>query len=374
MKGNRGNDRPSLSDRDLVVAFKQGDGRAYDEIYRRHSPKIRVVCSRRLGHAHDAEEALQETFLRAYQALPRFNGQYKLGAWLNRIAINVCIDELRHRTKAEIVQDLQETALASELGPEEIVSSSRPEVIEALGELKPLHAWALRLRAVDGLSHEELAGRLQMSPSQVKALLHRARLSFKRVLRGASGWVLAPFAALRRARNQQGPVSLGGAANAMGFFAAVQASLPTVQQVLTGTVVAALAVSGGASAALSNQATTKHRSRSIERVHPGSLRAASTSYVPTAQRDETVNAGRTKPPVDTLQDLVLDVPDVAAAADEVTETVRRKLREHQNDDDQPPVSKPVSIDADGIQRDAEREASEAQDAAAQVTSQVAKHS
>lgn len=322
----------SASDRDLVIAFKAGDGQAYDEIYRRHSPKIRAVCSRRLGQSFDTDEAVQETFLRAYQALGRFNGQYRLGAWLNRIAVNVCIDQLRSRSRSEIV-DLDEQDLEAELGPDDRIAASRPEVVAALRELKPLHADVLRLRALHELSHEELAAHLSISPAQAKALLHRARLAFKRVVREASGFIVAPLAMLRRPRrNGQVLTSSAGGCQALGLLTTAQLAMPLAERLMTGAVVAALALGGGTATTtspsdLADMKRTGMRAerRGLESPRPKAQTPPSTPRVE-ARSEEVVEL--------TLPDVVPD--DTAQVAETVTETVKQKLEEHRNETDPGP--------------------------------------
>jgi RNA polymerase sigma-70 factor (ECF subfamily) len=191
------------SDRDLVLAFKSGVPGAYDEMYRRHSGRVARVCTRLLNNSQDAEEATQETFLRAYQALPRFNGQFQLGAWLARIATNVCVDHLRATSRSHLValpvgDDLPEP----QEGPEDVVVGDHPRLDVAIQEISPLHARALQMRAVEGLSHREIAGHLAMSAPQVKALLHRARNSLRRAWDEAQGWALAPLLSLRSITNR----------------------------------------------------------------------------------------------------------------------------------------------------------------------------
>jgi len=208
---------PERSDRDLVVAFKRGDREAYDEMYARYHPRVYGVCSRILRNPQDAEEASQETFLRAYQALHRFNGRYQLGAWLARIAANTSVDQLRSRARTPVVAlpDTQEP-LSSDAGPETLVVGEYPRLTAAIEEVKPLHAQALALRALEGMSHQEIADRLAMSPAQVKALLHRARTSLRRAWNHAEGWLLAPALSIRslvgdRSEGQAPPLlSAGG--------------------------------------------------------------------------------------------------------------------------------------------------------------------
>jgi RNA polymerase sigma-70 factor, ECF subfamily len=175
------------SDRDLVLAFQQGDRRAYAELYRRHMPRVRAVCSRLLGNPQDIEEAAQETFLRSFTALGRFNGEYQVGSWLTRIASNVSVDHLRRSARRATSVELTEEAeeLRDDSDPGRVVGD-RIELAGALQRIQPLHAKVLVLRTIKGLSHREIGRELEMSAPQVKALLHRARSSFKRVWSRAS--------------------------------------------------------------------------------------------------------------------------------------------------------------------------------------------
>lgn len=233
----------AMEDKDLVVAFKAGDPHAYDEMYRRYSGRVGGVCRRMLINKEDAQEAVQETFLKAYLALPEFNGNYRLGAWLSRIASNVCVDQIRARARAANVVPLypEAGALAVEEGPEELVVGSGPAIEEQIGELSPLHARALMLRGVEGMSHREIAGRLSMSPSQVKALLHRARRSFKRSWDEAKGLVLAPIVFLRAVTRHLRTASQTGSQIA-GATATVSPML--AERVATSAVIVAVALSG----------------------------------------------------------------------------------------------------------------------------------
>ena len=198
----------AVPDRELVIAFKAGDPDAYDEMYRRYSRRVMGVCSRMLLNRSDAEEAAQETFLRAYKALPRFNGNYKLGAWLVTIATNVSLDQLRVRNKTNLVALPSEyEALGLEESPEDEISSGDPRLDVALSNLRPIHARALTMRAVEELSHEEIAGRLEMTAPQVKALLHRARASFKRAWLRAEAMSFVPLLALRNRLHRSHPVT-----------------------------------------------------------------------------------------------------------------------------------------------------------------------
>ena len=195
-----------------------------------------------LKNPQDVEEATQETFLKAFQALGRFNGQYQLGAWLARIASNVCLDLIRSRsrTAASVALSDEHEAAGTERGPEEIVVGDDPRIQEVIAGIQPLHAQALKLRALGGLSHREMAGELHMTPAQVKALLHRARSSFRRAWDQAEGWALAPVAAVR------GFFSKESGANASSNLVGITPTLSPLlaERVAASAVIVAVALSG----------------------------------------------------------------------------------------------------------------------------------
>ncbi|MEA2499153.1 MAG: polymerase sigma-70 factor, subfamily [Actinomycetota bacterium] len=168
-----------MYDRELVLAAQNGDERAYVRIYRQYARDVAIVCSRLLGNGLDAEDAAQETFLRAYVSIDRFGGDYQLAAWLRRIAMNICLDHLRARSRTPVTV---EVALAAQLpapGRVENRVEEQLSIRSAMNAIQPSHGEALFMRAIEGLTHNEIADRLDISPGQAKSLLHRARCSFK---------------------------------------------------------------------------------------------------------------------------------------------------------------------------------------------------
>ncbi|MEA2487456.1 MAG: hypothetical protein QOF16_1110, partial [Actinomycetota bacterium] len=118
-----------------------------------------------LGQPEDAKEASQETFLRVYQGLGRFNGRYQLGPWITRIATNVCLDQLRSRqrkpSQAMPIEDFIRFEPATEGGvpePEAVVirNFESRRVRKVLESLPPAHRAAIVLRDFEGLSYSEV--------------------------------------------------------------------------------------------------------------------------------------------------------------------------------------------------------------------------
>ena len=251
------------SDRDLVVAFQQGGTDAYDEIFRLYSTRVRRVCARMLKNPQDIDEATQETFLKAYQALGRFNGQYQLGAWLSRIASNVCLDQIRSRSRSagQVTLSEEHEAAGTERGPEDIVVGNNPRIHEAIAEIQPLHAQALKLRALGGLSHREMAGELHMTPAQVKALLHRARSSFRRAWDKAEGWALAPIAGVRNWFSNKSSAASDASSNLLGFTPSLSPML--AERVAASAVIVAVALTGAPSLPSSSEPAPPRRTPSI---------------------------------------------------------------------------------------------------------------
>ena len=180
-------DLPDTEDKELVLAFKRGEDGSYQAIYERYSPRVSGICRRMLNQNQDAEEAQQETFMRVYTSLPKFNGRYQLGAWVSRIATNVCLDHIRSKGRKpadsathEMLVDL--SGNTDENVPEEelLKSDERQKVREVLATLSPSHRAALALREFEGMSYDDIAVALNMTEPQVKALIHRARKAFKK--------------------------------------------------------------------------------------------------------------------------------------------------------------------------------------------------
>ena len=97
----------------LLGAARTGDTAALERLLARHEPGLRALCRGVLNHAEDAEDAIQETFLRALRALPAFREQAGLRTWLFRIALNVCLENRRGRAARPATVSLDHAAPAA---------------------------------------------------------------------------------------------------------------------------------------------------------------------------------------------------------------------------------------------------------------------
>ena len=224
-------------DKKLVLSFKAGQSSAYKEIYERYEARVRGVCKRMLQCPEDAEEAAQETFLRVYQGLGRFNGRYQLGAWVCRIATNVCLDMIRAKKRRPAdprnVEDLEHEAEVpqGEGDPEwsALRRHNAETVRSTLESLPDMHRTAIVLRDFDGLSYLDIASKLSITEKQTKALLHRARKNFRKSWTGGTiaglflpGRLLSKLRRMPRLEEAGGraPAAVSDVVGSMGNFAA----------------------------------------------------------------------------------------------------------------------------------------------------------
>jgi RNA polymerase sigma-70 factor (ECF subfamily) len=158
----------------LLRAAQAGDQAAQEQLLAPHERRLYLLCRGMLGNAQDAEDAVQETYLRAMQALPRFRADAPIRTWLFRIAVNVCLETKRSRRLAEPLAlghlDIPDDADS----PEEIVLRQM-RVVEALDTLLPRHRALLLMKVLEGWSVEEIALALKWKADRVRNELSRAR-------------------------------------------------------------------------------------------------------------------------------------------------------------------------------------------------------
>lgn len=179
------------SDALVVSRVRAGDDDAFRELVERHSRAVFRVAYRVTGRTEDAEDVVQETFLRAYRQLDRFEARANVRTWLHRIATNCAIDLLRARPKREIAEEphtLERVAAASDgeaPSPERSVLGVqiRERLGGAMALLTEMERAAFTLRHFEGLSIDEIAGMLGLKEGAIKHSIFRAVRKVRRELR-----------------------------------------------------------------------------------------------------------------------------------------------------------------------------------------------
>ncbi|MFH1502439.1 MAG: sigma-70 family RNA polymerase sigma factor [Candidatus Eisenbacteria bacterium] len=175
------------TDTDLVVKAKAGDGDAFGELVVRHEGKIYGLCLKMLGNPEDAEDCLQEVFMKAFEALPGFRQEARFSTWLYRIAYNACLMRIRKKKLETVSLDspvqvgedqIQRDVPDWTTDPRaDLMNEELNDVLTAhINELQPDNRIVFVLRDIHGLSTDDTASVLGLSVPAVKSRLHRARL------------------------------------------------------------------------------------------------------------------------------------------------------------------------------------------------------
>ncbi len=158
---------------------QQGDDLAFSYLVEAYQRPVYNLCYRMMGNANDAEDAAQETFIRAYKALERYDPSRKFSTWLLSIASNYCIDQHRRRKLPTFSVDALDSPIIPDEGlsvEAQMLQDERQVQVTALLEtLPPKDKAAIVMRYWYDYSYEEIAESLSLTVSAVKSRLHRAR-------------------------------------------------------------------------------------------------------------------------------------------------------------------------------------------------------
>ncbi|HEY6253932.1 MAG TPA: sigma-70 family RNA polymerase sigma factor [Candidatus Angelobacter sp.] len=175
-----------ISDAAVVAQVLAGDKDSFRLLVDRHTRSIYSVAYRMTGNQHDAEEILQETFLRAYKSLRSFELRATFSTWLYRIAVNRCLDFLKAKKMTDVYQitdnpgheeeDREVQIAATNPGPERLLLSAeaREKLSSAIGSLSPAERVAFTMRHMEGKSIEEISSALNVRASAAKNSIFRA--------------------------------------------------------------------------------------------------------------------------------------------------------------------------------------------------------
>ena len=175
----------SHTDAAAVALARDGDSEAFRALVERHSRAVFRLAHRMTGSAQDAEDVVQETFLKAYRQLNRFESRANFSTWLHRIAVNCSIDMIRsrpHREAAHDAPDLEQLGAAIQSGeaaansPERLMLSTEVQerITLAMGGLSRMERAAFVLRHFEGRSIDEISVALGLKTNAAKHSIFRA--------------------------------------------------------------------------------------------------------------------------------------------------------------------------------------------------------
>lgn len=179
-----------VSDHVLVTRAQQGSEKAYRELLGRFQRPVFSIIYRMIRDREQAEDLAQETFVRVFNNIDRYDPRYKFSSWIFKIATNLTIDHIRRKelntvsidgsrnaTTAEQIEATSITIASPDENPEELLEAKElgEEIEVAIGKLRPEYRAAILLRHVDGREYQEIAEILSLPLGTVKTYIHRGR-------------------------------------------------------------------------------------------------------------------------------------------------------------------------------------------------------
>jgi RNA polymerase sigma-70 factor (ECF subfamily) len=181
-----------LSDEEIVHRVLAGDTGIFELLIRRHDQRVYRLARGIVRNEADAEDIVQETYLRAFQHLSQFEGRAKFSTWLLRIAIHEALARYRDNARFEDLDEIAESDAAHadpRSSPEQLAARGeiREVVHRAIDELPPTLRTVLMLREIEGMSTAEAAEVLDISEENLKVRLHRAKAILREKLIDRAG-------------------------------------------------------------------------------------------------------------------------------------------------------------------------------------------
>jgi RNA polymerase sigma-70 factor, ECF subfamily len=179
-----------VSDHELVSRAQQGSEKAYRELLGRYQRPVFSIIYRMIRDREQAEDLGQETFVRVFNHIERYDPRYKFSSWIFKIATNLTIDWIRRKelntvsidgsrnaVTAEQIEATSITIASPDENPEELLEAKQlgAEIEQAIGRLRPEYRAAILLRHVEGREYQEIAEILSLPLGTVKTYIHRGR-------------------------------------------------------------------------------------------------------------------------------------------------------------------------------------------------------
>ncbi len=180
----------SKTDLELIETFRRGDISGFNELVRRYQEKVYWIARRVIGSHEDADDLVQDVFIRVYDSLKDFRGESGFYTWLYRVTMNVSLNALRKRRIKEFLryEEVEETLVSNDEGTHAAVLRKEYEQIleEAIDRLPPKQKAVFMMRYYDEMPYDEMAKILERSVGGLKANYFFALKKIQEYVRKAS--------------------------------------------------------------------------------------------------------------------------------------------------------------------------------------------
>ena len=172
----------NITESDLINGCLNDDRRMQEELYRRFSPRMYAVCLRYAGNAEEAEDILQEGFIKVFKKLDSFRSEGSFEGWVRRIFVNTAIEHFRRKRYLMPVTEKEENTLEGKY-VSVLDSLAEKDIISLVQELSPGYRTVFNMYVVEGYTHKEIADMLGISEGTSKSQLSRAKVILQDMVR-----------------------------------------------------------------------------------------------------------------------------------------------------------------------------------------------
>lgn len=176
-------DNHNIKESDLIRGSINGDRRMQELLYNTYSPKMYGVCLRYAGNAEDAQDILQEGFIKVFRNLERFRAEGSFEGWIRRIFVNTAIEHYRRTVNMYPVSESQENNVEDK-DWSAFDKLAAKDLMKLIQELSPGYRTVFNLYVVEGYTHKDIAGMMGISEGTSKSQLARAKAILKNIITG----------------------------------------------------------------------------------------------------------------------------------------------------------------------------------------------
>lgn len=172
----------NITESDLINGCLNDDRRMQEELYRRFSPRMYAVCLRYAGYAEEAEDILQEGFVKVFKKLGSFRGEGSFEGWIRRIFVNTAIEHFRRKRYLQPVTEKEENTIEGKY-LSALDGLAEKDILALVQQLSPGYRTVFNMYVIEGYSHKEIADMLNISEGTSKSQLSRAKVILQDMVR-----------------------------------------------------------------------------------------------------------------------------------------------------------------------------------------------
>lgn len=171
----------NVSEKDIITGCIRGDRKLQEILYYRYSSKMYSICLRYSGNSEDAQDLLQDGFVKVYKNIEKYRGDGSFEGWLRRIFVNTSIEHFRRKAKLSSIHEGQELNVEDKEW-NAFDTMAEKDILKIIQQLSPGYKQVFNLYVIEGFSHKEIGGMLGISEGTSKSQLARAKVILKRII------------------------------------------------------------------------------------------------------------------------------------------------------------------------------------------------